>query len=178
MWEHRRSFLKGEHAIRARSFCSVNSLEFSSLKTRVDRHSRSPGRLLDPPSATGQPPATPQTDDDSPGLAHPLMRLCKYASETEGVYGSNVLCEAHNDVGFITLDPRASTAGLEALRRAGKSSTVPLPHITSETIVSIGSTVLSHINLAHESPWLSPSQMVYGFQLSTLHLQMANMCSW
>lgn len=39
-------------------------------------------------------------------------------AQDAGVYGGNVLCEAHNDVGFITLDACASVAGLEALRRA------------------------------------------------------------
>ena len=53
-----------------------------------------------------------------PVLGHSLIRLCKYDPNDEGVYGSNVLCEAHNDVGFITLDACASIAGLETLRRA------------------------------------------------------------
>ena len=57
-------------------------------------------------------------EDTPPVLGHSLIRLCKYDPEDEGVYGSNVLCEAHNDVGFITLDACASVAGLEALRRA------------------------------------------------------------
>eukprot|EP00966_Prymnesium_polylepis_P139741 3228711-Prymnesium_polylepis.1 len=57
-------------------------------------------------------------DEEVPTLGHPLIRLCKYDAGTEGVYGTDVLCEAHNDVGFITLDACASTAGLEALRRA------------------------------------------------------------
>ena len=46
------------------------------------------------------------------------MRACRYDSASEGVYGSGVLCEAHNDVGFLTFDPRAATPGLHALRRA------------------------------------------------------------
>ena len=32
--------------------------------------------------------------------------------------GGGVLCEAHNDVGFLTFDACAATPGLEALRRA------------------------------------------------------------
>ena len=43
-------------------------------------------------------------------LGHSLIRLCKYDAEDEGVYGSNVLCEAHNDVGFLTLDVCASVS--------------------------------------------------------------------
>jgi len=46
------------------------------------------------------------------------VRACRYDSASEGVYGSGVLCEAHNDVGFLTFDPRAATPGLHALRRA------------------------------------------------------------
>ena len=58
------------------------------------------------------------SSDVPPTLGHSLIRLCKYDPEDEGVYGSNVLCEQHNDVGFITLDACASVAGLEVLRRA------------------------------------------------------------
>ena len=45
------------------------------------------------------------------GLANPnpipnpnpeQVRACRYDSTNEGVYGSGVLCEAHNDVGFLT----------------------------------------------------------------------------
>jgi len=84
--------------------------------------------LLDPISAAVQ--SSPPVDvpaDEVPVLGHPLVRICKYASGTEGVFGSNVLCEAHNDVGFITLDPCASNAGLEALRRSD-SMWVPIEH--------------------------------------------------
>uniref|UniRef100_A0A7S0IST1 Fe2OG dioxygenase domain-containing protein n=1 Tax=Calcidiscus leptoporus TaxID=127549 RepID=A0A7S0IST1_9EUKA len=51
-------------------------------------------------------------------LGHSLIRLCRYDSKNEGVAGSGVLCEAHNDVGLITLDPCADVPGLQALRRA------------------------------------------------------------
>ena len=54
----------------------------------------------------------------APSLCHSLVRVCRYREGVEGVYGSNVLCEAHNDVGFITLDPCAATSGLQALRRS------------------------------------------------------------
>ena len=64
------------------------------------------------------PPLEGEGEEAVPTLGHPLIRLCKYDCETEGVYGTDVLCEAHNDVGFLTLDACASTAGLEALRRA------------------------------------------------------------
>ena len=39
--------------------------------------------------------------------------LCRYDSENEGVAGSGVLCEAHNDVGLLTLDPCAAEPGLQ-----------------------------------------------------------------
>jgi len=76
--------------------------------------------LLDPPPP---PPPKPGKEkghnlETPPTLGHSLIRLCKYNPEDAGVYGGNVLCEAHNDVGFITLDACASVAGLEALRRA------------------------------------------------------------
>lgn len=81
--------------------------------------------LLDDPA---YPQGTPkQQQTELPTLCHPLVRICKYESGTEGVYGTDVLCEAHNDVGFITLDPCASTAGLEALRRSD-NLWIPIEH--------------------------------------------------
>ena len=84
--------------------------------------------LLDPPppplstirDPSKPPPAAAAAAEDAapPTLGHSLIRLCRYDAESEGVYGSNVLCEEHNDVGFITLDACASIAGLEAFRRA------------------------------------------------------------
>ena len=84
--------------------------------------------LLDPPppplseidasSAGAAAAATGEGEGAPPSLGHSLIRLCRYDADSEGVYGSNVLCEEHNDVGFITLDACASTAGLEAFRRA------------------------------------------------------------
>jgi len=53
-----------------------------------------------------------------PPLSHSLIRACRYDAASDGVYGSNVLCEAHNDVGFLTFDACASVAGLEVLRRS------------------------------------------------------------
>ena len=47
-----------------------------------------------------------------------ILPRCRYDADAEGVYGSDVLCEAHNDVGFITLDACASSPGLHALRRS------------------------------------------------------------
>ena len=61
---------------------------------------------------------SPGEDAPPPSLSHSLIRVCRYDADDEGVYGSNVLCEQHNDVGFITLDACASTPGLEAVRRA------------------------------------------------------------
>ena len=66
-------------------------------------------------------------EDKPPSLGHSLIRLCRYDAEDDGVYGSHVLCEAHNDVGFITLDACASVAGLEAFRRAD-GLWVPVEH--------------------------------------------------
>ena len=80
--------------------------------------------LLDPPPASLAPISSSAANGAANGegpppcLGHSLLRLCKYDPEDEGVYGSNVLCEAHNDVGFITLDACASVAGLETLCRA------------------------------------------------------------
>ena len=53
-----------------------------------------------------------------PALRHSLVRACRYDAESAGVCGGGVLCEAHNDVGFLTFDACAATPGLEALRRA------------------------------------------------------------
>mmetsp|Transcript_12640 Transcript_12640/g.41947 ORF Transcript_12640/g.41947 Transcript_12640/m.41947 type:complete len:526 (-) Transcript_12640:228-1805(-) len=55
---------------------------------------------------------------EAPRLAHSLLRLCRYDSRREGAYGTDVLCEEHNDVGLLTLDVCASAAGLHALRRS------------------------------------------------------------
>ena len=71
--------------------------------------------------------AASMNDDTPPSLGHSLIRLCRYDADSEGVYGSHVLCEQHNDVGFITLDACASVAGLEAFRRAD-GLWVPVEH--------------------------------------------------
>ena len=78
--------------------------------------------------ATGKENAAASMNDDTPpSLGHSLIRLCRYDADSEGVYGSHVLCEQHNDVGFITLDACASVAGLEAFRRAD-GLWVPVEH--------------------------------------------------
>ena len=75
-------------------------------------------------SALPTPPPQPDEDDASyaswvpPALRHSLVRACRYDAESAGVCGGGVLCEAHNDVGFLTFDACAATPGLEALRRA------------------------------------------------------------
>ena len=69
-----------------------------------------------PPPAPAPAPANLTTEP--PELSHSLVRACRYDSASEGVYGSGVLCEAHNDVGFLTFDPRAAMPGLHALRRS------------------------------------------------------------
>ena len=75
-------------------------------------------------SALPTPPPQPDEDDPSyaswvpPALRHSLVRACRYDAESAGVCGGGVLCEAHNDVGFLTFDACAATPGLEALRRA------------------------------------------------------------
>lgn len=82
-----------------------------------------------PDAAPVAPPAAAATAADDgdvddpveeppPPLAHSLIRVCRYDAASDGVYGSNVLCEQHNDVGFLTLDAAATTPGLEALRRS------------------------------------------------------------
>ena len=69
-----------------------------------------------PPPAPAPAPAN--LTPEPPELSHSLVRACRYDSASEGVYGSGVLCEAHNDVGFLTFDPRAAMPGLHALRRS------------------------------------------------------------
>jgi hypothetical protein len=86
--------------------------------------------LLDPPpqpSASVPRQEAKENAEAPPALGHSLIRLCRYDAEDEGVYGSHVLCEQHNDVGFITLDACASVAGLEAFRRSD-GLWVPVEH--------------------------------------------------
>ena len=47
-------------------------------------------------------------EDESPTLAHSLLRVCRYESSRPGVSGGRIQCEAHTDVGLITLDACAS----------------------------------------------------------------------
>ena len=37
--------------------------------------------------------AASMNDDTPPSLGHSLIRLCRYDADSEGVYGSHVLCE-------------------------------------------------------------------------------------
>lgn len=77
------------------------------------------GRRIAPAAASS---AGFLSGDDSwaPKLAHSLMRVCRYDAANEGVYGSNVLCEQHDDVGLLTLDACASVPGLQLLRRSDR----------------------------------------------------------
>jgi len=70
------------------------------------------GHAPPPPPPPPPPPLPP------PELCHSLVRACRYDASSEGVYGSGVLCEAHNDVGFLTFDACAATPGLQCVRRA------------------------------------------------------------
>lgn len=121
--------------------------------------------LLDPPPSMGvssggrasadsrrAPPTEAATAEGEgpeaapPALGHSLIRLCRYDADSEGVYGSHVLCEEHNDVGFITLDACASVAGLEALRRADNLwvpvETAPsVPHGELVVLAMVGDTL-------------------------------------
>jgi len=76
--------------------------------------------LLDAGDAAAEARA-PKQADAQPQLRHALMRLCRYKADVPGVGGSNVQCDDHTDVGFITLDPHASCPGLQVLRRADRA---------------------------------------------------------
>ena len=55
---------------------------------------------------------------------HSGLRACRYKSDAPGFVtlasGRRVACEEHNDVGLLTLDPRASVPGLQAFRQSSR----------------------------------------------------------
>jgi len=124
--------------------------------------------LLDPPPLPPQQQpikgcaksvAYQNTTDDqaaTPALSHSLIRVCRYDADDEGVYGSNVLCEQHNDVGFLTLDACASTPGLEAVRRADglwiPIETAPPPADGRLVLLVMVGDTLSRLTADHYAP--------------------------
>jgi isopenicillin N synthase-like dioxygenase len=82
----------------------------------------------------------------TPKLAHSLMRVCRYDAASEGVYGSNVLCEQHDDVGLLTLDACAAVPGLHLLRRSDRlwipvEERSPRPDGALPLVVMVGDTL-------------------------------------
>lgn len=92
----------------------------------------------------------------APSLAHSLVRVCRYDAESEGVYGSSVLCEEHNDVGLLTLDVCASVPGLQVLRHADRTW-VPIEEVAPRDdgavplVCMVGDT-LGRLSAGHLSP--------------------------
>jgi len=64
-------------------------------------------------TAAEHEPVLPEPDNTTSAI----LRVMKYDSETSGEIGDGgreLLCEAHLDVGFVTIDPCTLTPGLEA----------------------------------------------------------------
>lgn len=66
------------------------------------------------------PPAAKEnsSEDSARRLRHSLLRACRYVAGVRGVGGTDVLCDEHTDVGFLTLDVHAERPGLQVRRLA------------------------------------------------------------